>query len=309
MDNNTAINPVSKAQLQQQAGSYYAVLILWPLYLLFLPQIFAHSGWQFVIYLLFPGTFIFTWVGFLLHESWHKFVPNINNAFFYNVFGIMLLSDPQIYHLIHGFHHSQIHTYQDAEFHPLGEIKNRGLRIIYNWLEFIFGTGFLFLAAGLTVPKDRRFAKKYRRWKLLASFFAWAAFFGGIGYLSHLIFGVKPYQIVISYTLCLWLNSFFLHQSQLIEHGNLIVEGTFNQRNIKTRNLKPAGIAEKIILFLTHNDSREHVLHHTQPSVHSRPFPKTIPLPEKAVFITLGDYLKIAGRMLSGKTEELKESI
>jgi hypothetical protein len=110
-------------------------------------------------------------------------------------------------------------------------------------------------------------------------------------------------RIVALYILIFWLGSFFLHQSQLIEHGNLIVEGDFFRRNTQTRNLKRSGIMERIFLFLTHNDSREHVLHHTKTAVHSRPFPEIIPLPEKAVSISMVDYIRILSGMLIGKTE------
>jgi hypothetical protein len=64
-----------------------------------------------------------------------------------------------------------------------------------------------------------------------------------------------------------------------------------------------SGAIEKIFLFLTHNDSREHVLHHTVTAVHSRPFPGKIPLPPGAVVITMADYLGILGRMLVGQTD------
>lgn len=294
---------ISEARLRSQARYYYAVLILWPTYLFLLPAVWVYTGWGVALYLVFPGIYLFTWLGYLMHESWHKYVPNVKNRFFYNAFALMLLSDPQLYHMIHGVHHSQVHTYQDAEFHPLGEIKHRGVRVVYNWLEFVFGIAFLVGVTSVAIPRDPRFAQKYRLWKLAGSIGGWIILFGGLGYLSHLVFGVGPAQVVGAYALSFWLNAFVLHQSQLIEHGNLIITGAFNQRNIKTRNLKPAGIVEKVFLFLTHNDSREHVLHHTLTTVHSRPFPGEIPLPAEAVSITLGDYVRLVGRMLKGEVD------
>jgi hypothetical protein len=50
--------------------------------------------------------------------------------------------------------------------------------------------------------------------------------------------------------------------------------------------------------------SREHVLHHTMPDTHSRPFPGEFPLPESAIMITMRVYLRILGRMLVGKVDE-----
>jgi fatty acid desaturase len=295
---------IAEARIRKLSVYYYLVMILWPAYLLFLPPVFVHLGGWVILYMIFPGLYIFTWTGYLMHESWHKFVPNVNNSFFYHLFALMILSDPQVYHIIHGSHHAQVNSYADAEFHPLGEIKPRGLRILCHWLEAVFGVAFLVGVASLTVPRDPRFAKKYRAWKLPVAALSWAVFLGGLGFLSHLIFGVAASKVLLSYALSFWLGSFFLHQSQLVEHGNLIVEGDFRQRNARTRNLKPSGIPEKAFLFLTHNDSREHVLHHTMTTVHSRPFPGVIPLPENAVSITMGEYFMILWRMLTGEVKK-----
>jgi hypothetical protein len=154
--------------------------------------------------------------------------------------------------------------------------------------------------ASLVIPHDHRFAGKYRFWKLPASLLAAAIFMGGMGYLSHLAFGVSSSQIALAFGASFWLHSFLLHQSQLIEHGNLIVEGTPNTRNLWTRNLKPAGILERIVLFFTHNDSREHVLHHTVPHLYLRPFTGEYPMPKEAVYITMKEYARVVGRMLTG---------
>ncbi|MBC2579208.1 hypothetical protein HGI79_02595 [Clostridium sp. DJ247] len=73
-----------------------------------------------------------TWLGFLMHECWHKYVPEINNKVFYRIFSWCLLNDPQVYNLVHGIHHSKVNSWEDIEFHPLGKIKNSLLRRIYN---------------------------------------------------------------------------------------------------------------------------------------------------------------------------------
>lgn len=291
---------ISESQLKDQAKYYYMVFLLWPLYLFFLPPIFVHFGYFALIYMIFPGIYLFTWAGFLMHESWHRYVPTVNNRFFYSAFAYMILSDPQVYRLIHGHHHSQVHSYLDAEFHPLGEIHNRLLRVGYNCLEILLGVAFLVSVESLIIRNDPRFSPKYRLWKLPISICAWAVFIGAIGFLSHLAFGVTFSQIALPMVLSFWLNSFVLHQSQLIEHGNLIVKGNFEERNLWTRNLKAAGILEKVFLFLTHNDSREHVLHHTQTKLYLRPFPGKQPLPPEAKLITLRDYVGILTRMMMG---------
>jgi hypothetical protein len=307
MGNDVMTPEVPESGLRRQAIYYYLVLFLWPAYLLFLPPIFEHGGWFVIPYLIFPGLYVFTWLGYLMHESWHKYVPGINHRFFYNAFALMILSDPQLYHMTHGWHHSKVHTYEDAEFHPAGEIKPGGLRIIYNVLEIVLGIAFLVAVASRAIPRDSRFKGRYKTWKLLVSFLTWAVFFGGMGALTHLLFGVRVFHIVLSYLLIFWAGSTILHQSQLVEHGNLIVDGTFERRNSRTRNLPPSGILEKIFLFMTHNDSREHVLHHTMTRIHSRPFPGVLPLPEKAVRIDLKGHCGNLWRMFMGKTDHIAD--
>jgi hypothetical protein len=305
MGNDVTPLKAPEAGLRRQAVYYYLVLLLWPVYLLFLPPVFEYGGWLVIPYLVFPGLYIFTWLGYLMHESWHKYVPHVNHRFFYNAFALMILSDPQLYQMTHGWHHSKVHTFEDAEFHPMGEIKPGGLRIIYNVMEIVLGIAFLVGVASWAIPRDSRFRDKYKTWKLLVSFLTWALFFGGIGVLSHFLFGVGVFDIVLSYLLIFWAGSFILHQSQLVEHGNLIVSGTFQQRNSLTRNLSADGIFEKLFLFFTHDDSREHVLHHTMTTVHSRPFPGVIPLPENAVRIHLKDHLMNQRRMLMGELDRI----
>jgi hypothetical protein len=297
----TELIPAGK--IRRLAIYYYLVLFLWPVYLFFLPAVMASIGGWGILYMVFPGLYLFTWAGYLMHESWHKFVPNVNSRFFYNAFALMLLSDPQLYNLLHRTHHGFVNSYQDAEFHPLGEIRSRLLRILSNWLEVVFGIAYLVVAASVMLPRDPRFKGKYKFWKLPVSMLAWVVFFGGVGWLSHLVFPVAFPQVILIYALNFWLSSFFLHQSQLVEHGNLIVDGPLKAQNLRTRNMRSVGILERVFLFLTHNDSREHVLHHTMSSVHSRPFPGTIPLPEGAVQISLGGYLRILGQMLVGKVD------
>ena len=190
---------VSESRIRKQAVYYYVVLILWPIYLFLLPAVFVYGGWWIVLCLIFPGLYLFTWMGYLMHESWHKYVPTLNNRFFYNAFAYMILSDPQLYFMIHGSHHGQIHTYQDAEFHPIGEIRTKWLRVIYNWFEVGFGVAFLVGLASLTIRRDKRFSEKYKIWKLLISV-------GGLGDL--------PGNAELFVAPCLWsghITGYFLH--------------------------------------------------------------------------------------------------
>ena len=132
---------ITEKEIKSQAWKFYFIMFAWPAYLVTLPFMFLKFGWWSLIYMIFPGVYVFTWLGYLMHETWHKYVPNINNEKLYYVLSWMLITDQQIYKILHGFHHSLVNTWEDTEFHPAGDIKNRFLKIIYNIAEiFITGT-------------------------------------------------------------------------------------------------------------------------------------------------------------------------
>ena len=297
---------VPESAVRGQAIYFYFAPAAWVLFLFWLPVVFAFDRWAGIVCMVFPGLWLFTWLGYLMHECWHKYVPNINNRLFYNINALLILTDPQLYSIIHGTHHSGVHTWGDIEFHPFGEVGSRPLRIALNLCEIVFGVAFMMVAGSAVVPADERFREKYRRWKLPFSLLLCGAVYGGIGSLSGMMFGIAAGNVVLSYALMIWLGSFVLHQSQLIEHGNLIVDGDFHHRNVRSRNLLPAGIPEKLFLFLTHDDSREHVLHHTLTKVYSRPFPGTVPLPSEATVISFAQFARVLGRMLSGTVDRVR---
>jgi fatty acid desaturase len=297
---------VSEKLVNSQGWKFYFIAFVWPLYLISLPVIFTKLGWWSVIYMIFPGIYLFTWLGYLMHETWHKYVPGIPNDRLYFVLSWMLLTDPQIYRILHGFHHSQVNTWDDTEFHPFGEIKNRFLKIIYNFFEISIGIAFISVASTIVLPFHPRYRAKYRILSSVAAVLIILLFLGLSGCVSHFVFGAGLGSIVASFLASIWLNSFFLHHSQMIEHGNLIVEGDYNVRNIGTRNLSDRGMLEKLFLFFTHGDTREHVLHHTLVGVYSRPFPGKVPMPEESVYIDIKGYLGVLGDMLSGVTPVIK---
>jgi hypothetical protein len=166
-------------------------------------------------------------------------------------------------------------------------------------MEIVFGNIFLQLVTTLRLLFQPRAEQPFRLWLALVSPVVWLIFLGSIGWASYRVFGLAHTEVGISFMLSYFWGSLVQHNSQLIEHGNLIIEGEWEERAVKTRNLRSDGVLEKLFLFLTHNDSREHVLHHTLVQVYSRPFPGQVPLPQEAVFITLRDYLKIAWRMIT----------
>ncbi len=290
---------IDQRLIRRQAWKFYFCLLAWPLYLFLIPYAFHLLGWWSLSFMIFPGAWLFAWVAYLMHESWHKYVPGVPSDLFYYLFAFMLITDPQIYRLAHGAHHGEVHTWKDMEFHPWGKIEPKALRRLYNLMEIVFGNIFLQLLTTLRLPSRRRYEQRFRLWLALVSPMVWLLFLGSLGWASYRVFGLAYTEVAISYLLTYFWGSLIQHNSQLIEHGNLIIEGEWEERSFKTRNLRSDGVLEKIFLFLTHNDSREHVLHHTLVQVYSRPFPGQVPLPQEAIFITLGDYLKIAWGMIT----------
>jgi hypothetical protein len=297
---------ITELLVKRQAWQFYFVLLAWPLYLFLLPLAFLKLGLWTIFAMVFPGLYLYTWLGFLMHESWHKYVPGLPHRFLYTIFAWMLITDPQVYHVLHWYHHSQVNTWNDSEFHPVGEIKNRFLRAVYNILEIVMGIVFLYIVAVARIPTNPQFKRKFKPLSTVTSLLAWVVVYGGIGFAASVVWGIEPAIVAVILAANLLLDSFFLHQSQLVEHGNLIVEGDYKTRNIRTRNLRRKGIAAKVFLFLTHGDSHEHVLHHTHVQVYARPFPGYVPLPEGAVWITFGQYLGVLWDMVRGKLEVLK---
>jgi fatty acid desaturase len=289
---------ITKEMIRSQAWKFYFLVVAWPLYLFILPYVYARFKLLSLVFMLFPGVYLFTWLLCLMHECWHKYTPNIPNDIFYNIFSYMLFTDPQLYRLVHGHHHSKVNTWDDTEFHPLGKINNIHLRRIYNILEIALGVIFTFGIIMYILPRHPNYKKKYKRSTHRISIFMWILFYGGLGYLSALMFNLNIYQIAIPFLITFWLGSFIIHQDQLIEHGNLIVQGDYHERNIASRNLKSNTVFEKLFHLFTHGDTREHVLHHTMVAVYSRPFPGKLPMPEDAVCISLKDYAGILWQMV-----------
>jgi hypothetical protein len=296
---------ITELEIRGQAWKFYAALALWPAYLFFLPWAYKNWGWFSFLLMIFPGTFLFTWVGYCMHECWHKYVPGLPHKLMYTLYSWMLISDPQIYRLLHGHHHLEVNTYADMEFHPLGEIKSRWLRCVYHFFEIFLGIVFIVILSSGAVPRHPRYRDKYRFGSLAVSMLMWVLFLGGLGWFSQMVFKVSGTQVVAAYALTLWFSSLLLHHSQLVEHGNLIVAGDWVRRNLQTRNFRRQTWLEKFFLFLTHGDSREHVLHHTQVKVFSRPFPGRVPLPAGAVTISLRQYLGVLQDLLLGRPSAL----
>ncbi|UUV18354.1 fatty acid desaturase [Fusobacteria bacterium ZRK30] len=299
------MNLVSKEKLEKEAWKFYLVIPLWLVYFFFLPKIYSSHKIIFFLYIFFIGNFLFCLLGYLFHETWHEYLSNIDNKKLYYIYGILIFMDPQIYRIVHGSHHSKVHTYDDIEFYPIGEIKHRTFKIFYRIFEFIIGAAFIIGLQSLILPNNPKTKQKFSVFSHLISIFLILCIYSTIAALSIIFFKIEVTQLIICYLLSIWMHSFFLHQSQLSEHGFLLKEGSYKERSLITRNIAPFGFVEKLFLILTHNDPKEHVFHHTLPGEYLRPFPNTVPLPKEANIVTLKKYFKLMLRGISG--EDLSE--
>jgi len=290
---------ISETELSQQSWKFYFAAIAWPLYVFIVPFVYAKTGWGIsVLFMIFPGAYLYVWMACLMHECWHKYVAVIDNKTFYNLFSYMLFTDPQIYRLVHGNHHSRVNTWEDTEFHPFGKIENSYLRRIFNFFEIALGVIFIFSVHMLILPRHPDYKSRYRASSLIRSVCMWILIYGGLGFCSAVVFRLSVPEVTTALLISFWLGSLLTHHLQLVEHGNLIVKGDFNERQIRSRNLRREGILEKLFLFLVHGDPREHVLHHTSVGVYTRPFPGRVPMPENAAYISLSDYAGVLWGMV-----------
>lgn len=292
---------ISDIELRRQAWKYYAVPIFWIVYTLFLPWAWTRFGPWPILLMVIPGAWLYAWLSYLMHESWHRYVPNVNNDRFLKFANLLLGCDPQLYRLVHGYHHSRIHTWDDTEFHPIGRIPSRPHRALYNTLEIVFGLIFIFALLACVVPRHPRYRDRYSRSSSILAFLCITLIYGTIGLASALTFGLAAPQVLIPWAINFWICAFVVHQDQMIQHGGIIVDGDLDERNLATRNFPAAGPVSRFILFLLHSDPREHVLHHTMVRVHHRPFPGRVPLPENAVYISPLAYVRVLAALITGK--------
>lgn len=292
---------IAESKLSRQVLKLYLVFLLWPIYLFLLPGAWSVSHWLALALMVFPGVYLYCWLGVLMHECSHRYFPGVNNDLYYNILSVMLCMDPQVFRLTHATHHTKVNTYEDLQIHPLGRISNRPLRILCNFLEIAFGDMYFMIASTIGVIRHPRLRRSYSIRKAIVWHLTWILSLAAILVASSRTFGLTAAQVCLPSLIGMWLCALILRHNEMVQHANLIVDGTLAERNLKTRNMLPVGIAEKIFLFLTHNDPRHHVLHHTLAKVYSRPFPDTIPLPDGAVYVTMKGYLRVLGRMLLGK--------
>ena len=108
-------------------------------------------------------------------------------------FGFMLITDPQVSRLVHGYHQAEYTPGEDVEFPPWGRIKSKGLRRLHNLMEIVFGSILLQLITTLRLLVPTSQDRRFRMWLALLSPLVWLLFLGTIGWASSQVFGPAAY--------------------------------------------------------------------------------------------------------------------
>jgi fatty acid desaturase len=265
-----------------------AVILLWFIYLLSVPVLWARYGLPALLLIPTAGPYLFSWLVYYRHELWHNYFPGIRNPYWFNIVSYLLFSDPQAYRLAHPSHHKYVHTPDDEEFFCRDWRTDRRGRKRQFILESIFGniawqlaTFQRFRAEGRATTKATCVAL-IKRLAILCGLLAVAGWIQPGGW----------WPCLWTYAASVWLGAVMTRHLQWVEHLGIVSEGSLAERNLLTRNLSTDTALGCLFNFLNHDDAREHVLHHTEPKFNTRGV-KGLTLPTGASRITLRDYLHI----------------
>lgn len=279
-------------------------ILAWAAYFFVVPLVWSQHWLAGMLFMLFPGVFVSNLLIYFQHECWHNYFDTGWNRRLFVALCTILFVQVHLYDIGHRTHHAKVNTYEDLELYPIGKIENRALRILCNCLSIVFGSVFLVALGG---GQKSGLTRGQAIVRFFLTYTGTALIWGSIAYASWRLLGVSVADIAATYLLSIWLVSFFHHHNELIEHGNLIVEGDFRFRSLQTRNLASQGLLARCCLFLAHQDSREHTLHHTDPSTYHRPFIGRHAMPEGSVYISLLDYAAVLKSMVLGRTEVIRQ--
>ncbi len=198
---------ISEKKIKGESWKFYLIIPMWLLYFFFIPKIYITSKVRFALYIFFLGNFLFSWLGYLFHETWYEYLPNIPNKILYYIYGLLLFSDPQFYRLVHGSHHAKTHTYEDIEFYPIGEISSKPFKILYRILEFFIGTAFVFALHLFVLPRHSKTREKFSIPSNFISVLLIAGIYSALGVTALNTFQVAPPQLLACYLLSIWTHS------------------------------------------------------------------------------------------------------
>lgn len=289
---NGRLSPEAIQQIREASiflpFSTAAVSFLWCVYLFSTSLMWAKYSSFAVLLVPTAGAYLFLWLAFYRHELWHRYFPKINNALWYDFVSYVLFSDPQVYRAAHASHHKFVHTPDDLELFCLDWGTDRPRRKRQFILEFLCGNMAWEFS---TFGRLRRGGQATLRAKL-------AAFAKGLALFAFpvvLAAWIQPGAGRFFFATCaltIWCGAIMSRHVQWIQHLGIVSDGSLAERNLLTRNLCSDTVVGWLLNFLSHDDAREHVFHHTEPKLNSRGL-AGLKLPPEAHTVTLSEYPRI----------------
>ncbi|GEM_PF-934782 len=282
--------PVSAIKINS-SGTTVALFITIPLWIAYLVSgaiLWLKSVPAALFLIIFVGTYLVSWMGYMRHELWHNYFPGVNNQFFFRLVSYLLFSDPKVYEIAHVTHHRDLHTVRDIEFCCEGYATKRLKR---KWLfisEFLFGN--VAWEAYTVFRLSRAGQMSYFRtaWSLGLRLLMVL----GFCFLADFIFPGTGKVMAWFYFLTIWFGAVLTRHDQWIEHLGIVSEASLAERIRLCRNLPNIHWTNRLWNIFNHNDPRGHYFHHAYPQLNLRDY-NDMELPPGVPKITIPQYLSI----------------
>ncbi|MBI4867003.1 MAG: fatty acid desaturase [Candidatus Wallbacteria bacterium] len=252
-------------------------------YLLLMPVLWAKSVALALVVVATIGGYLAVGLGYYRHELFHSYYRPLTKPL-YHLTSWLVFSDPQVFRIAHPLHHGAVHTHEDIEFFCERYATDPARRRRQFILELLFGNAAWEL---LTLARLKRERKYYRPLGFL-SFFCRAGLVALLCWVSSRLNPGSAGVYLLCYALTLWWGAVVSRHNQWLEHLGIVSDGSFDERNLLTRNLPDTGALNWLWNLYHRNDPREHVLHHTKAGLHSRVVP--FELPEGTRFTSVAEY-------------------
>ena len=239
----------------------------WFAYVVFAPLLWRQSPWLALFSIVTIGSYLYTWLVYYRHELWHNYFPSIDNGKPLDLISHAMFSISKAYRFSHGSHHKYVHTDRDMEFFCEDYATDRSHRRRQFVLELLFGNIAWECSTVLRLARAGKISVRDRVTGPIAS----CMFLGCAALVAHWIQPGTGWYVFPIFVLTAWVGAVATRQSQWVEHlGILENDLPLQERDMLSRNLSSATVLGRLFNFYTHNDAREHILHHTDPRWNSR---------------------------------------
>jgi len=263
-------------------------LLGWLIALVGIPLLAHRHGAWILLAAPWVGAYFVSWLGMLRHELWHGYVKGINNRRFFRITCFALCVEPETYRLSHGSHHIHVNTEHDMQMYPENFLQDPRRARVQFLLELMFGNLAWEFSAAARLKRSGQLSTSTLLLHLPARLALPAGIALAFGVLAPDVLGL----VAANFALMVWSGSVMTRHNQWLQHLGILCEGTMEERNLRTRNLRNKTWLERLVNFLNHDDSVAHTYHHTEPNAYTRLDPNLQPASHH-LQITLGDYARI----------------